>query len=606
MSQVRTDMWMPFDRPIGPRGRVGNVTGRLKPGVSIRAADAELAAIAKRLEAEFPESNAGRSVYVQPLSEVVIAPAVRRVLFMLFGAVGLLMALACANVMNLALARMSLRGREVAVRLALGASRPRLVRQFLTESLTLSVAGGVLGLAIAWRGTAELLRLAASYVPRAHEVGLDWRVFLFLLALCTITGAAIGVVPALFARRWPAQAVLQSANGRSTTSLGQLRLHNGLVVAEVALAFVLATGAAVLIRELIRLRSTDLGMVISNVVTFHLGQRLAPEAGADVFYAIERRVSGIPGVRAAGLAQLLPLQNWGWTSNSSDFFVKGRAPQSPVFPIHMRYVTPGYFDALHITLERGRTFTARDTSDAPPVIMINGTLARRYFGEQDPTGEQMNRGTIVGVVKDFRQVNADQPPFPELYFPIAQNWSQVNELGMTLVVSTVNRPEALVAPIRSAVRDVSPGHAIFNVKTMEQVVAESLSAFTLYLLLMGAFAVLAVVLALSGTYGVIAYLANARTKEFAIRVALGAGRGHVTRLVLLQGVVLTGVGVALGLLAAFALSPLLRGLPVEVRAPGLITTAPVALLIAIVATVACLVPAVRASRVNPMSALRDE
>jgi ABC-type lipoprotein release transport system permease subunit len=219
----------------------------------------------------------------------------------------------------------------------------------------------------------------------------------------------------------------------------------------------------------------------------------------------------------------------------------------------------------------------------------------------------MNRGTIVGVVKDFRQVNPDQPPFPELYFPIAQNWSQVTELGMTLIVSTTtNRPDTMIAPIRSVVRETSPGHAIFNVKTMEQVVDESLLAFTLYLLLMAAFAILAVILALSGTYGVIAYLANARTKEFAIRVALGAGRAHVRRLVLLQGLALTSAGLVIGGLAAVALSPLLAGLPVEIRPPGFVTTAPVAVLIALVATSACLIPALRAARVDPMAALRDE
>ena len=508
-SQGRTDVWMPLANPIGLRGRIGNVVARLKPGVSREAAEAEMVAIAKRLEADYPDTNIGRSVSLAPLSEVVVAPTVRRALFMLFGAVGLLLLLACANVANLSLVRTALRSREVAVRVALGASRRRLVRQFLTESLCLSLAGGLLGLALAWWGSHELLRVAGPQIPRAHEVGIDWRVFLFLFAVCSVTGALIGVAPAYFAGRRDVQPALQATTGRTTMTPGQRRLRNALVVAEVALAFVLAVGAALLVRELIRLRTTDLGLATTNVITFHLGQRLVETKPAQ-FAAIEQRVSQLPGVRAAGFSQLLPLQNWGWTSNSSMFFVKGTEAPTPYFPIHLRFVTPGYFSALQIGVERGRAFTEQDTPDLPGVIMINSTLARRYFGDSDPVGLQTNRGLIVGVVKDFKQINADQPSFPELYTPIAQNYSQVNELGMTLIVRTDGAPEQTVGPVRAIIREVSPRHAVFNVKTMDQVVDDSLSTFTLFLALIAGFAALALVLALSGTYGVIAYIANTR------------------------------------------------------------------------------------------------
>jgi predicted permease len=608
-AETRTDIWLPFDQPLRPRGRIGNVTARLRPEVSAIAADSELKAIAKRLEAEFPDTNAGRGVYVEPLSDAVVAPPIRRVLFLLFGAVGLLLALACANVANLSLARMSIRGREVAVRAALGAARGRLVRQFLTESLVLSLAGGAVGLAIAWGGTEQLMLAAAPHLPRAHEVSVDWRVFAFLLAVCTATGALLGLAPAMITGRDDASrapSALQETSGRTTVSAGQRRLRDALVVAEVAIAFVLAVGASMLIRELVRLRNTDPGMATANVVTFHLGHRMTPDTDVRQFYEIERRVSELPGVRAAGLTQMLPLQNWGWTSNSSDFVVRGRPPITPVFPIQLRYVTPGYFDALGIPIAKGRGLTAGDDRSAPLVILVNETLARRYFGDADPTGQPTTRGTIAGVVGDVRQENLDRPAVPELYYPVAQNWSQLSDLGMTLVVSARGQPDALIEPVRSAVRGVNPALAVFNVKTMDRVVADSLSDFTLYLSLMTGFAVLALVLALTGTYGVIAYIASARTKEFAIRVALGADRTRVTRLVLGQGVLLVGLGIGVGLLAALAATPLVEGLPVTVRPPGIVTIAPVGVLIALVAGVASLVPALRAARVNPMTALRNE
>jgi putative ABC transport system permease protein len=608
-SEVRTDLWQRLDPDTRPVSRIGNVTGRLKRGVSLPAAESELKAIARRIEEEFPDANRGRSVYLEPLADTVVAPPIRRVLFLLFGAVGLLLALACANVANLSLARMSIRAKEVAVRAALGAGRGRLVRQLVTESLVLSLVGGAVGLMIAGWGTTQLLQIAATHIPRAHEVGVDWRVFAFLLAVCTVTGIALGVAPAVVAARDNGRATpsaLQQTNSRTTMSAGQRRVRDGLVVAEVAIAFVLAIGAAMLIRELVRLRNTDPGMQTASVLTLHLGHRMTPKTDVRQFYEIARRARDLPGVRAAGFTQMLPLQNWGWTSNSSDFVVRGRPPVTPVFPIQLRYVTPGYFEALGIPIVKGRGFTDRDEQGATPVILINETLARRYFGDDDPTGQVTTRGAIAGVVRDVRQQHLDRPSVPELYYPVAQNWSQLSDLGMTLVVASRERPEALTDPVRVIVREVNPDLAIFNVRTMARVVDDSLSDFTLYLSLVTGFAVLALVLALTGTYGVIAYVASARTKEFAIRSALGADAGRVTRLVLGRGVVLTGMGLALGFAAAMMATPLVNGLPVSVRPPGVATVGPVAAFIALVAIAACLVPALRAARVSPMIALRDE
>ncbi len=607
-SEVRTDLWQRMDPDTRPVSRIGSLTGRLKPGVSMPAAESELKAIARRIEEEFPDANRGRSVYLEPLADTVVAPTIRRVLFLLFGAVGLLLALACANVANLSLARMSVRAREVAVRAALGAGRGRLVRQLVTESLVLSLVGGVVGLLIAAGGTAQLLQIAAPYLPRAHEIGVDWRVFAFLLSICTVAGVALGVAPAVMAARdTPAmQSALQQTSGRSTMSAGQRRVRDGLVVAEVAMAFVLAIGAAMLIRELVRLRNTHPGMETANVLTLHLGHRMTPGTDVRQFYEIARRARELPGVRAAGFIQMLPLQNWGWTANSIDFVVRGRPPITPAFPIQLRYVTPGYFEALAIPIVKGRSFTDRDEQGATPVILVNETLARRLVGDDDPTGQITTRGMIAGVVRDVRQEHLDRPSVPELYYPVAQNWSQLSDLGMTLVVAARERPEALTEPVRAIVRAVNPELAIFNVRTMDRVVDDSLSDFALYLSLIAGFAVLALVLALTGTYGVIAYLVSARTKEFAIRAALGADASRVTRLVLARGVVLTAIGLAIGFAAALLASPLVNGLPVNVRPPGVVTVGPVAAFIALVAIAACLGPALRAARVSPMVALRDE
>lgn len=613
-AQARTDLWMLMNLApeLQRRSRFSYVTGRLRAGIPLSAAESELAVITKRLATLYPDQAGPRGVRVAPLSDAVVVAPVRRSLFLLFGAVGLVLTLACANVTNLSLVRTMVRSREVAVRTALGASPFRLVRQFLAESLLLSLVSGFVGLALAWWGTDWLMLIAGAQLPRAHEVGLDWRVFLFLMAACTLTGTVVGLAPALIAARKDAHAVLQESGGHSTMSIGPRRFRDGLVVAEVALACVLAVGAAVLIRELIRLRQTDIGMVTQNVVTFHLSHRMTPRgregplpSDVNQFYEIAERVGRLPGVRAAGFTQVLPLQNWGWSANLIDF-VRGRAPQSAVLTMELRYVTPGYFQALHIPLRKGRAFTAGDDREAPRVILINETLARRYFGGEDPIGKVTTRGTIVGVVGDVRQVNIEQAAAPEVYYPIAQNWSQIAELGMTLVVSTRDRPEPVIDAVRSVIRDVNPNQAVFSVKTMDRVVADWLSSFTVFLWLMTSFAVLALVLAATGTYGVLSSIATSRTREFAIRVALGADAGRVTRSVLGQGLRLAAIGVGLGLVAALAAAPLLNNLPVTVRPPDLATMAPVALLIGLVGVAACLIPARRAARVDPMSVLRGD
>jgi putative ABC transport system permease protein len=617
--QARTDLWLPFDRPTDPAmrgGRFGYVTGRLRPGVTIEQAENELAVISGRMAAEDPAYR-GRGVRLTTLADAVVAPPVRRSLFVVLGSVALVLLLASVNVANLLLVRTTLRAKEVAARVALGAGPMRLVRQFLAESVLLSAAGGVVGLLVAWWGTRWLVAALSAELPRLGEVGIDWGVFGFLFAVCTAVGLLIGLMPAALARRTDTQRVLQSTDGHQTIGGRLGRLRDMLVVIEIAAALLLTAGAATLIGELARLRNTETGMMTSNVVTFHLLDRPPsvgvvrrgppPEAETRPFYEIADRVRQIPGVRAAGFTQVLPLQNWGWSANSIDFSVRGRPPvQTPAFTFDLRYVTPGYFEALGIPIRRGRGFTANDSRDALPVIVINETLAKRVFGDDDPIGQATTRGTVVGVVGDIRNVNLDQETLPEVYYPIAQNWSQLSELGMTLVVQTLGPPTAIIDAVRKAVRETNPTEAIFDVKSMDRIVDESMASFRLYLSLMVAFAALALGLALTGTYSVMAYVAASRAREFAIRLTLGASRSTIIRMVLRRALILALFGLAIGVVLTMFASPLLRGLPVTVTIPGVRLLGPVALLLGLFALAAAVLPARRAANVDPMVILRNE
>jgi predicted permease len=603
---ARTDIWLPLELPPAPQARLGNITARLKPGVSIGEASSELASIAQRLERDFPDSYSGRGLYLEPLSNVVVGSRVRQPLFVLLGAVAIVLVLACANVINLSLVRMSLRGREISLRAAIGAGRGRLIRQFLTESLFLALAGGAAGLVVGWLGTRAITSLIGTAVPRAHEVSLDWRVFVFLLTVCALTAIVLGMLPALVAARAEGQSMLQAAGVRATASQTHRRLRSALVVAEIALAVMLAVGATMLVRELLRLRQTDSGLVTSNVTSFHIGHRMNTSTDVARFTEIVGRVAQLPGVRSAGLTQMLPLQNWGWTSNSRDFTLQGQRPApGPVFTIELRYVTPGYFETLGVPV-RGRTFSRADTAQSARVIVINEALARRIFGDADPLGVAMNRGTIVGVSKNVRQIGLDREAAPEIYFPISQNWSQLSELGMTLVAKTATPSQPITEPVRAIVAEIDPSMAVFSMKTMEQVIDDSLSDFTLFLRLMSSFAGLALLLAVTGTYGVVASISASRSREFAIRAALGADRARVMRLVVTQGVVLTAAGIALGLVGAVLIAPVFDSLPIAIGRPDWKTMLPVGAAVAAIAMSACVVPARRAAARQPMDALRSE
>jgi predicted permease len=601
LTEARTGVWMPLPivsrTPNGPptRGRV-SVVARLQPGVTIQAAASELKGIAAQVQRQLPDPLTRVGVRLERLDEVVVGQ-VRRSLWMLFGAVGLVLAAACANVANLLLARMSARIREIVTRAALGASRERLARQLLTESLLLSVLGGVGGVFLANWGTRLLTDVAARRIPRAHEVALDWQAFAFLLFVCVATAILFGLAPALAATRVDVHGITRESGGHATLGGRYGRLRDVLVVVEVALAFVLAVGAATVVREMVRLQRLDKGMAVENVLTMHM----TPRASAQEYGAIEQRVSALPGVAAAGLTQFVPLQNWGWYGG---FEIKGRTSQNRL-SASLRYVTPGYFKTLGIRVLAGRSFTDRDDATTPMVVVINQALARRYFPGENPVGVALDRGVIVGVIADVLQVGLDQPSEPEIYYAAAQNVTTAPDIGMSLAVRTTIPPDRAGESIRAAIHDVNPNLAVFNVRTMTQVVSDSLWELRLYRWLIGLFAGLTLMLAAVGLHGVIAYNVTSRMPEFAVRLALGSDPGDLTRLVVRRALLLVGAGIVAGIVAAIAMTPLVRTLPIGTLT-GPIAYGGVATALIVIALLASLVPALRVARVNPAAALRHE
>jgi putative ABC transport system permease protein len=598
LPESRTDVWIPLDQR---RGRV-SVVARLKPDVARERGETELRILAARLEQQQqPQGGNPRrrvGVRVEGLGDVVIGP-VRRSLWMLFAAVALVLAAACANIANLLLARMSVRAREIVTRAALGAGRARLARQFLMESLCLGLAGAIGGMAIARWGMSLLAKIGYARIPRAHEIGLDWQAFAFLLATGIATAVIFGLAPAFMAARLDGQSIMKGSSGHATMSRRFTSLRDALVIFEVALAFLLASGVSVVIRELVRLRAVDTGMATERVAVLHL----TPRATAADYQAIEDRVSQVPGVRAAGLIQMVPLQNWGW---EADFEIRGRAPEPGVRRVtELRYVTPGYFRAMGIPIVKGRSFNAGDTATAPRVVIVNETLAKRYFPGEDVVGKELDRGFVVGVAADVRNVRLDRPVIPELYYAVAQNIAMTSDLGMSLVAQSDGDPAAIVPAVRNAVREVRPMLAVFNARTMAQVVDDSLADLNMYRWLIGLFAALALLLAAIGLYGVIAYMTAARTREFAIRLALGSKAASLARLVIGRGMALTALGLAAGGVSTLALSRVFTSLPIggAPDAPSYLAIAAILLAIALFASAH---PALRAAAVDPATALRQE
>jgi predicted permease len=607
------DVYVPL-AATGNETRRGNYSffaiGRLKPGVKIDQAQAEMTTIEGRLEQQYPEGNTGIGIRLIPTQEQTVKE-IRPALLVLLGAVAFLLLIACANIANLLLARAASRQKEIAIRTALGASRLRVSRLLLTESLMLSLAGGCLGLLLALWGTEALMALAPDNIPRLNEVGVDARVFGFTLAISFVTGIVFGLIPALQASKPNLNETLKEGSRGSMGSSAGKRTRSVLVAVEVALSLVLLIGAGLMIKSFLRLQQMNLGFNPDNVLTVDLtlSSSKYPEdrQQAAFFQEALERLQSLTGVKSAGASTGLPLT---LTISGSDFRIEGRPePEAgKEMIINTRSVSPGYFGTLGIALIKGRDFSDRDKSDAPKAAIINEDLALIYFPNEDPIGRRItfDDGTswisIVGIIGDVKQLGLDSSAKPEVYFP----YLQVASPSMSLVVRTASNPLSLAAAVKSQIQAIDKDLPIDNAKTMQQLLADSISGRRFNMLLLTVFAAVALVLAIVGIYGVMSYAVTQRTHEIGIRMALGARANDVLKLVVKNGMSLALIGVGIGLAGAFALTRLLASLLFHVTPTDAVTFASVSICLIVVALLACCIPARRATKVDPLVALRYE
>ena len=612
-------LWVPLRAAMATLPRDTHpifVLGRLTSGTPLAVAQQEMTAIAADLEATFPGANAGRGVHVEPLRDVIFGP-VKPALILLLAAVGLVLLVACVNVANLLLARGAARTREVAVRVALGADAARLGRQFLVEGLLLAFLGGAVGVAVAAWGTQILVSLAPADIPRLDAVTVNGTVLLVTSVVCVAVGLAFGVMPALHARRLDPQASLRGeATGSTAGGAGQGRFRATLVVAEMALAVALVAGAGLLIKSFWQLRSVDPGFEARGVLKAQVD---LPRSRYPVNFAqwpnfaeihqfnraVLERVTAIPGVTAAALAGDHPL-NAGSTSSIS---VPGREADAASWPEpSVRRVSPGYFAAVHLPLRRGRAPRDADDEFAPPVVVLNEAAVRVYFPDGEPIGQQVflwgALRTVVGIAGNERTKGLAEPPPPALYLPLAQA-PPVNG-DVTVLVRTAGEPTHLGSAVRAAIRDVDPALPTFGIEALERTVGRSVSQQRFTMLLLGGFAATAILLALIGVHGVLSYLVTRRRRELGLRLALGAAPAEVIGSVVREGVRLTTAGVVLGLVLALVGGRLLRGLLYGVSASDPATFIAVGVAVFGAAALASWVPARRAARVDPLTALRSE
>jgi putative ABC transport system permease protein len=616
---LKAELWVPLVFPPQRRNDRGSrslrVFARLRDGVSVAQAGAELSTIARRIEQAYPESNSDRGVRVMPLGEVVVGQ-VRPALVVLLGAVAFLLLIACANVANLLLGRASGRQKEIALRLALGAGRWRLVRQLLVESVLLSAAGGALGLLLAWWSihllTVSIAEASRFTLPRYQEIGLGAEVWLFAFAVSMATGILFGLAPALQFSRPDLHATLKDG-GRGTSRASRTPLRSLLVVGEVAISLMLLSGAGLMLRSFARLGAVDAGFDPRNVLTMRVvltgsPHGATPEARISFYREVLGRLGAIPGVESVSGINHLPLAGDLWTFG---FNVEGRPAPAPADTpgAAFRVVFPGYFRTMRIPLLRGRDIDARDDGAAPRVVVINQTMAQRYWPHEDAVGRRIRRDskwfTVVGVVKDVEQRDWGATAGSEFYF----SQSQVQESAgrsLTVVVRTSGDPLVVAGAIQSQVWLLDRDLPIGDVASMQQVVDRAVWQPRFSTTLLGGFAGLALVLAAIGIYGVMSFDVSRRTQEIGIRMALGAKPADVMRSVLGSGGKLAVIGTAIGIAGSLALTRYLKTLLYEVSTTDPATLVGAAALLALVALAAVWLPARRATRVDPVVALRSE
>jgi putative ABC transport system permease protein len=606
------DVWVPmnFDIEAGMKQRKAHFLrpiGRLKAGVTMAQAQADTDAIARRLEEQYPESNSGWNLRLVSLREQLVGNT-RPTLFILFGAVGFVLLIACANVANLLLVRAAGRQKEIAVRTALGAGRWRIVRQMITESVLLALAGGALGTLLALWGVKALVALSDGSLPATAQVGIDATVLGFTLLVSVLTGVLFGLAPAVRTMKLNLSESLKEGGRSGSEGARRNRTRSVLVVFESAIAVVLLIGAGLLVRSLLRLQDTSPGFDARNVLT--MGVNLPrdkydkPEKSASFFAELESRVAGLPGVEAVGLVSELPLSG---QPNDMPYTVEGRPPVSidQAFDDDFRRVNTNYFKALGIPFLRGRNFTEQEVRDGAQVVIITELLVRRVFPNEEPLGKRLimafgNRPfEIIGIVGDIRHRALESNPAAAMYMPAYPGSTNV-------VIRSKGDPASLAAAVRKEVLQIDPNQPIANVRTMDQWLERAVAGPRYRTTLLGLFALVALALASTGIYGVMSYSVSQRTHEIGVRMALGARQLDVMRLVVRQGMTLVIVGVAMGLVGAFALTRLMDSLLFGVTAKDPFTFAAVAALLTLVAFVACYLPARRATKVDPLVALRYE
>ena len=607
------DVWWPFSFAGDSNNRGSHFIegiGRLKPGVSVGQAHAEMNTIMAQLAREHPNSW---KVLVIPLYTEVVGRS-RQMLLVLLGAVGIVLLIACANAANLLMARAAARQREIAVRLAMGAPRLRVVRQLLTESLLISCAGGLLGLALAFGGVRALIALLPADFPRANDIHVSWPVLLFTLAVSLATGILFGLAPALQASHTDPKEGLQKGGRGSTAGRHQNRLRNALVVVEVSLASVLLIGAGLMMRTFLNLIHLDPGFRQDHLLTATLSlpyaQYKTNEETAHFYGRLVNDLSALPGVQSAGAGSDLP---WtGYDENAGGFVIEGKKPVAGQ-ELHARYhmATPGYFTAMGIPLLEGRFFREGDKTGAPQALIVNRAMAEKYLPNEDAIGKRLTFEdnpkdsdwmTIVGVVGDVKDQPNSASAEPAFW------WSeyQVAERDMSIAIRTQSDPRQVADGLRGVVHNLNPELAVADVKEMNQLVDTSVATPRLTFALVGLFAGLAIVLAAMGAYGVISYTVSQRTSEFGLRVALGAQRGDLLRMVLTQSAKLAVAGVAVGMTLALSLGRVVKSLTYGVSITDPAILASVVMLVLGVAILACYVPARRATKADPMAALRAE